>query len=373
MNLIDVLLNPNSIYFWVLIISIIIGAVVIISRPFSTYIKFVYTNAKYEAIGNPYVSEKNLNGIVESKNLTNFKESLNQSKDYQLTGDKAIEIQDSLEKSFYLTIEMMKKDSSKKMNDFFNIYLEKNDLYIVKKVIKDKILDISINEKILEKVLLDNSKELIERLISAEFENLSKILTDFNFPNELIQSIKDKNFLKIDSSIDRYIISKFKSVKVPYKCEIGKQKFIKILIDVLNIKNVLRGKQLNYEEYFFKDVYLGEGYEIASWKYKELYEFESVSQVITSLEGTSYYNKLKDSIEEYNKTNSVQIFENVLDSIFLKLIKDISMQNYVTIGPTIRYITSKEYEIRNLKVIAKGIEENLSSEIINNQLIKEAL
>jgi vacuolar-type H+-ATPase subunit C/Vma6 len=52
--------------------------------------------------------------------------------------------------------------------------------------------------------------------------------------------------------------------------------------------------------------------------------------------------------------------------------KDISTQNYVTIGPTIRFLVSKEFEIKNLKIVAKGVDEHLSSELIKGFLIKEA-
>ena len=101
-------------------------------------------------------------------------------------------------------------------------------------------------------------------------------------------------------------------------------------------------------------------------------ELESVSHVISSLEGLSYYDALKNSIEDYNKEKSVQVLENALDSHLLKIMEDISTQNYVTIGPTIRYIVSKEYEIENLKIIAKGVSEGLSSDIIKSLLTKEA-
>ena len=75
--MLDVLLDPNNIFIWIILILIIIGAIAVISRPFSTYIKFVYPNAKFEAIGNPYISEKELNRIIESKDLNGFKEILN--------------------------------------------------------------------------------------------------------------------------------------------------------------------------------------------------------------------------------------------------------------------------------------------------------
>ncbi len=220
---------------------------------------------------------------------------------------------------------------------------------------------------------MQNTKELIQKINDSEKENVSEILKNHGFSEEIIDSTSEKenDFLTLDSLIDNYIINKFKEVKVPYKCEPGKQKYVKTMIDISNIKNILRGKQLKYNEESCMKLFLGEGHEIASWKYKEMCEFDSVSQVISSLEGTSYYNILKDSIEDYNKENSVQVLENALDCKFLQIVRDISTQNYVTIGPTIRFLSLKEFEIRNLKIIAKGVDEQLPNEMINDYLIKE--
>jgi V/A-type H+-transporting ATPase subunit C len=144
------------------------------------------------------------------------------------------------------------------------------------------------------------------------------------------------------------------------------------MTDILNIKHILRAKQLGYDETLCKKLFIGDGQEIPSWKYDEMSEVDAVSQVIATLEGTSYYDVLKDSIEQYNKEESVQILENALDRLFLKQVRDISMQYYISMGPTIRFLVSKEFEIRNLKIVAKGIDERLSPDIIKRFLVKEA-
>jgi len=325
-------------------------------------------------MGNPYVEDKGLSSIVDSKDLSDFKESLNASKDYNVEGENTYDLQESLDDTFLKMIEMMRKDSSKKMNDFYNTYLEKMDIYLVKNEIKNKLLGETTGETVISRAILLDTKKLLQKILDSEKENLPEILKNYGFNEEVIDSVseEDTDFLTLDSSIDKYVINRFKTVKVLYKCEQAKQKFVKTMIDICNVKNVLRAKQLGYDEQSCMKLFLGDGREIASWKYKEIAEVDSVSQVISSLEGTSYYNELKDSIEDYNKEQSVQVLENALDSVFLKLVKDISTQNYVTIGPTIRFLVSKEFEIKNLKIIAKGVDEHLPSEMIKGFLIKEA-
>lgn len=369
----ELFLEPYNYPFWVLIVAILFGVIALISRPFSTYVMFAYPNAKFEAIGNPFITNKELSRIIDTKDLSAFKDTLNASKDYDLSGDTTYEIQESLDDNLIKTIEMMQKDSSKKMHDFFNTYIEKLDIYLIKNTIKNKLENKKNDEKITNKAILPSTKTLLQKIIESEKPSLPEILKNYGFKKDVIEAVSEEtfDFLKIDTTIDKHIINKFREIKVPYKCENAKQKFINTLIDTITIKNILRSKQLGYDEESCKKLFLGEGQEIAPWKFKEMTEVESVPHVISSLEGTSYYDALKNVIEDYNKDKSVQVLENALDSNLLKLVEGISTKNYVTIGPTIRFIVSKEFEIENLKIIAKGISENLSPNIIKNFLIKE--
>jgi vacuolar-type H+-ATPase subunit C/Vma6 len=371
--LLEELLNPVGYYFWILVISVIALAIAILSRPFSTYVKFVYPTAKYEAIGNPYVVEKNLNSILESKTLTDFKENLNATKDFKINGDTSYQIQKSLDESFFQTVQMMKKDNSKKMHKFFDVYLEKIDIYLVKKELRNKLKNGEVSDKSIEQAFLPSTKKLLYNIKENEKENLAKDILDFGFHNDIIEEIKKEeiDYIKIDNIVDRYILNKFKQLKLPYKCNEAKEKFIKTYLDIYNIKHILRCKQLGFDKETCMKYFNGEGREIPQWKYEELSELDGVAQVINQLEGTSYYNMLKDSIEGYNKEKTVQTLENKLDRLFLNQIKDISLENYSTIGPTIRFLFFKEYEIQNLKIISKGIAEDLSKELTKKFLVEE--
>ena len=370
--MLDTILDPANPVPWVIIAGLLAGAIAVIYRPFSTYIKFVYPNAKYEAIGNPYITERELNKLIENKNINGFKEMLNTNKDYQLTGENIYDLQKALDDHLIKTIEQMKKDNSRKMKYFYDTYIEKIDLYLIKHIVKNRLRDINVDKKIIENALLKKTKNVLQDLIDADKNSIPEILKNYGLPDEIrgvLKDEKDIDFLKLDTLFDIYIINKFKQTSVPYKCEDGRNKFINYLVDTLNVKNVLRAKQLGYNIENCKKLFLGEGQEIALWKFNELSKADSVSQMISSLQGTSYYEPLKNSIEDYNRENSVQVLENALDRNFLNIVRDISMQNYVTIGPTIRFLVSKEFEIRNLKTIVKGIGENMPPDFIKSVLV----
>jgi V/A-type H+-transporting ATPase subunit C len=371
--LLENIFDPNNYIFWILVLSILAVIIFFVLRSFSVYYKFVYPNAKFEAMGNPFITEKELSRIAASRDITNFKELLNTSKDYNVTGDTTYELQRSLEHHFIQTIDMMRKDSSKKMNDFYDMYLEKLDSYLIKNVLKKRLGDEKIDGNIADESTLQTTKKFLSKLIDSKKEDIPLILKNHGFSKEVIDvfSAEKTDFLALDTAMDKHIINRFNQLKVPRKCEKAKQKFVNYLVDTVNIKNVLRAKHLGYDRDSCNKLFLGEGQEIADWKFKQMCEADSVSEVISTLDGTSYYHPLKDALENYNKEKSVQILENALDVQFLKLVRDVSVENYITIGPTLRFIVSKEIEIKNLKIIVKGIAEGFSTDLIQKFVIME--
>lgn len=372
--LFEIIFDPYNYPFWIFITAVLVGAMLVISRPFSTYVKFAYPNARFEAMGNPFIKDKELNRLLDSKDLSEFKDSLNTLKDYDITGKNSQEIQQSLDDALIQTVDISRKDSAKKMNEFYDIYLEKIDAYMIKNELKNKLNGKEIDKTVANSAILPKTKQILEELAAAEKDKIPEILKNYGFDLEVTDAVLDdeNDFLALDTAIDKHIIERLQKAKLPHNCEKGKQKFVKRTIDINNIKRILRAKQLSYDEKTCLNLFLGDGQEIAAWKFKEMAQTDKISQIISSLEGTSYFDILKDSIEEYNKERSVQVLENSLDRLYLKLVEDISTQNYVNIGPTIRFLVSKEFEIRNLKIIAKGIGENMHPDTIKNFLIMEA-
>jgi vacuolar-type H+-ATPase subunit C/Vma6 len=225
--LFDALFDPHNYPFWVLVIALIAGAMAVIARPFFAYLKFVYPNAKYEAIGNPFVLERELQKPMESKTLVDFKETINTLKDYNIEGETTKDIQQSLDKSYIKTIEMMKNDSSKKMNDFFDLFIEKNDIQILKIALKHKVEGQVLEKSLSDEVVLSSYKTIIENLIDCSMEEISSAIK--KFPDYIVKLFSEKEIspLDIDHSFDKYIIERFKQLKVPFKCNQAKDQFVK--------------------------------------------------------------------------------------------------------------------------------------------------
>ena len=58
----------------------------------------------------------------------------------------------------------------------------------------------------------------------------------------------------------------------------------------------------------------------------------------------------------------LQILELSLDRYYLDEVVSLSMKSSLTVGPTIRFLISKEFETRNLITVLRGLHYKLSSE-----------
>ena len=165
--------------------------------------------------------------------------------------------------------------------------------------------------------------------------------------------------LPFESALNKYYLEKLlKSTESPADentqilySYIGNQ------VDVANIKLILRAKADGLDYDAISPYMISSGYQLREWKLKDLMESQDVTGVISSLEGTKYADVLTELLPEYNETGSVAIFEKALDKFLVDSAKSASMKKPIGIGPIIGYLSQKEVEIRNLKVIARAKRE----------------
>ena len=142
------------------------------------------------------------------------------------------------------------------------------------------------------------------------------------------------------------------------------------LVDGANLKIILRAKVdgLKYED--IEPYMISAGYQIREWKLKDLMESEDVAGVVNGLEGTEYAPLLAEALATYNETGSISDFEIALDNNVVETAKKISLKNQFGIGPMIGFLSRKEKEIKNLKIIVRGKrEEGFTPAMIKEMLV----
>lgn len=368
MNAVLDMTNP---LLWIILLAVLLPILYLAIRPFRAYMKFVYPNAKYEAMGNPFIQKQQLDAIMDAKNLSSFIETVNSKKTMQIKGDSILEVHQHLEQAWEDTLTMMKQDTSKTLHPFFDAYVYQKDVELVAQALKQKLFQVDIPQNIY--TYLNETATFLDQLRDIEPDHLPQHLENWGFPPALIKEVTEESprFMVMDVLLYQHGIQRLKNTNVPYKADKPKQLLIKTLLDITNIRMALRAKQRKYDAETCSLLFVGEGRELPQWKFTELCETDNPKQVVQHLEGTAYYHALSKALDDYAQTPSIQWFEIALDRYLLQLLKELSVQYYMHLGPTLRFLLSRQYELQNLRVIAKGISEQLSSKDIRPLLVWE--
>ena len=324
---------------------------------------FAYPNAKFNAIGSAYLQEKELSRLIGSKSIEDFKNNI-VSKDFLVEGESIEEIQKSIDVSLVRIIQMASSDSPKKVRGFYDAYLQKLDAREIKNAVRKAIE----GKKVEGKVFSNFAKEFMERIKEGRKEELLSALSSYGMDE--VKSLVETNasFSEIEYAIDKKIMENIGKVLLPRSCSRSRDIFVKRMIDALNIKAILRAKY--YGIGGVEKMIFGDGRELPSWKLEHMVKIKAIPEIISLLDGTSYAKPLRDAMPSYEK-EGVSALELAIDRQLIKHVADIALDDTMGLGPGIRFIVEKEFEARNLKVIAKGIGEGLPAEKILKLMVVE--
>ncbi|MEW5804567.1 MAG: V-type ATP synthase subunit C [bacterium] len=140
---------------------------------------------------------------------------------------------------------------------------------------------------------------------------------------------------------------------------------LRIQVDFINLRSLLRIRRMEKNQAFLDSVLL-EGGEMSKQLLVSLLK-EPQERLISSLSSTGYAPLIKEGIERAEEEKSLAHFEKLADNF---LIKYTGQAKYITFGvePLIAFITAKENEVKNLRIIVVGKQNKLSCEIIEERL-----
>ena len=326
---------------------------------------FTYPNAKFNAIGSPYLQEKEISRLIGSKNLEDFRNNA-VSRDFVIEGESIGEIQRSIDDSLAGIIEMARKDSPDKVGKFYDAYLQKLDA----RAIKDAVRNIMEGKKLEDaRVFSPYSEEFLKRIKEGGGKDglLSALSSSgMDEVRGLVES--GSPFQEVEYAIDRNIVKNIGSADVPGSCIHSRDVFVKRLTDVMNLKAILRAKYYGMEG--VGKMLFGEGRELPSWKLEHMMKVKAIPEIVSLLEGTSYIKPLRDAIGAYGR-EGISALEMALDRQLIRHAAAIALEDTMGLGPGIRFIVEKEFEARNLKAIAKGVGEGLPAEKIWKLMVVE--
>ena len=357
--------SPEVTLIFCIIAVLIVGAVVVIitSRPVLDIYPYLNPSARVRARTGRLFDEKQISELVETNDVEEVENYLRGIPDYanvldEYPLDKALDVERAN------TYDFIARVAPKDIKDPFVIMSNKTDIDNIKSLLTAKEVGLTPDET---KELLIPCGSLYHDLASlVDSDNVTDIVTSLDSTEygavveDALSQYEEKHMtLPLEAALDKYYLSNLlRSSDVP--ADENRQilySYVGTQVDVDNLKLILRAKQdgLTYDE--ISDYILADGYQLHEWKLKDLMDSPDVTNVISGLEGTKYSGALTDAIPVYNETGSVAVFEKALDKYSSEYSKSLAIKKPLGIGPIICYLSQKENEIKNLKIIARAKRE----------------
>ena len=330
---------------------------------------YAYVNARVRSMESKLLDDHKLNELIEAGSLVEIAGLLEDTEygEYIPTNKDIYSIEKSLDMhlaNVYKTLAEISPERSKKILELFE---KRYDVRNIKTILRAKYvgLDGESTFKMLVPIGTIPENRLRELCEAKTVEEVVNGLEGTEFGKVLSEKLsiyeESGNLTPLELALDRYILEGlWRAVGIEGNNEDIFKEFIGRMIDIENLKVILRCKREGVSSDVILNYLLNVGYELPPWKLKELAEAESIEGVVSSLEGTEYGNIISEHLEEYEKIGSTYAFEKVLDNYLLEVGKKLSLRQPFGVGPIIGFITSKEMEIKKLRAIINGKVEGLS-------------
>ncbi len=238
----------------------------------------------------------------------------------------------------------------------------KYDYHNLKVLLKAKLSDKDFTELLLPigTVKAETIKDALE---SEDY----KALNDY-MGKAIVAVLEDfeetKEPQNIDIILDKYYFENLLFISERINEEYLK-KYLRILIDLTNIKILLRIKALDRgREFLIKN--LIEGGNIKMDKLNILFG-EALENIHNRIASTDYVNIVREGIEYYINNQSLALLEKNIENFIMEYMKRAKTIPF-GVEPIIGYIYAKENEIKLLRIIMVGQLNNVPPEVIRERL-----
>ena len=248
---------------------------------------------------------------------------------------------------------------SKTLVDIMSI---KYDYHNIKVILKGMFLEKDFSHMFIQVGMIDVSK------LKVYIDTNS--LTDVNpiMRKGIEEAIEDFNAKKdpqrIDIILDKYMFEEMRDISSKLE-DAFTEKYVKALIDLTNVKSLLRVKKQKKGREFFLSVVIDGGF-IDNDKLLALLN-DAPENISSKLSYTNYEEVLKNGVEDYVKSGSAGLLEKLVDNYIMDMMKEAKM---IPFGgePLLAYIYAKETEIKVIRIIMVGKLNNITGEVIRERL-----
>lgn len=236
------------------------------------------------------------------------------------------------------------------------------DYHNIKVLLKAKALKADFSHLLLPIGMIEVDK-LKAAIVNEAYSDLPQIMRSAIEEIER-DFVSTKDPQRIDIIADRYMFRHMLEIANGIQNRFV-ENYVKSMIDLTNVKSLIRVKKQNKDRKFLEEVLL-EGGNTDKDNFISLL-VDNVESIVGKLSYVDYVEPLRLGVEDYVKTGSLNALEKFTDDYIVKIMKD---AKYVSFGPepVIAYIFAKENEIKLIKIIMVGKINGMEPGLIRERL-----
>jgi len=211
-----------------------------------------------------------------------------------------------------------------------------------------------------------STQEALELLKLTELGKAIEDLPTTAEPDEIKKAL--------DKHLFEHVFSKKKIRELAAKAGVMRdsehlKKLFGYYIDLLNIKIALRAVNSGLDEKEAKELLIKNNFYLNEKDLENAVQANDVQSAIGTFEGTPYYPVLSEAVRDYSKEKGLCMVEKSLDRFYTEHVKACYLAQPFGLTPLGAYLLLKENEIRTLKGILNGIQEEIPKEKIKEMFI----
>jgi len=333
--------------------------------------EYAFANGNIKALEKGLLNKDILDRMIKSSDIVSALKILTESdlNDYSFDLNNPSDFENSLNQELLHTYDIIKSISQvSTFNFLYFTFASKYDFLNIKILIKSKYLKKEFSNDLISPIGTIDIEKLKLAIRDEKYEDIpdsfefliKKTFSEYN-------KFKDPEIIDFVLDRERYIMifNKIREIEIIESEELFLKRFFNINIDLNNIINCIRVKIRGEKKAFIKEFLIPEG-DFKIEKIIEIYD-SPLSSWFEKLKYTDYKDIVELGVNYFQKNNSLMELEKLRDNFILNFSK---IGKYITFGiePLVGFITAKENDIKNIRIILSGKLNNLSPEKIKERV-----
>jgi len=265
---------------------------------------------------------------------------------------------------------------SGELKNMISSYLARWDEWNVKTILRGKYYGATVEEIVEDLVPAGRFDEKYLRSLIG-LESVSDVLDAIGkkggsaIPIEIRASFEDTGALELlEEYFDKVYFSRLlESIRGKNRPERLFLAFIQKEIDINNLRTLLKLKRERIPFERVRIYFIDGGKELRVNELVRLAGIESFEQMLDELSRFSFYEHIKDALEDAKETGSLTKVMLALQRYLAKEAEKFSHQFPLSILPILDYMLRKKVEVDNIRIIARGKESGLDADVIKGLLV----